>query len=134
MRAVVHIERWGISTHLRQNADRAERALAARMLADMDAYVPSRSGATRAGASVQGNRIVYRGPYAGVLYRGRVQVDPETRSPYARPGVRKVASDRKIKYSRPCATAYWLASAKRAKLREWQLLVAKEVTRGLDKK
>ena len=134
MRARVRIERWGISTHLRQNADRAERALAARMLADMDPYVPSASGRTRAAATVQGNRVVYPGPYAGVLYRGKVQVDPETRSPFARAGVRKVATDRRIKYSRPGATAYWLTAAKRAKLREWQLLAAKEVTRGLDKK
>lgn len=134
MRVVVHIERWGITTHLRQNADRAERALAARMLADMDAYVPSQSGRTRSGARVEGNRVVYPGPYAGVLYRGRVQVDPMTHSPYARAGVRKVVSDQKIHYSRPGASAYWLTPAKRAKLKDWQRLVAKEVTRGLTKK
>ena len=134
MKARIRIERWGISTHLRQNADRAERALAARMLTDMDPFVPSRTGKTRAGASVQVNRVVYPGPNSGVLYRGRVQVDPETRSPYARAGVKKVTTDRCIKYSRPGATAYWLTTAKRAKIREWQLLVAKEITHGLDKK
>lgn len=134
MRARVRVERWGISTHLRQNADRAERALAARMREDMDPYVPSRSGALRAGTYVAGNRIIYPGPYAGAMYRGYVQVDPETGSPYARAGVRKVRSDRKIRYSRAGATAYWLTAAKRERLREWQVLAAKEVTRGLDKK
>lgn len=134
MRARVHIERWGISTHLRQNADRAERVLAERMKADMDPYVPSRSGATRAGTRVEANRIIYPGPNSGVMYRGVVQVDPVTHSPYARAGTRKVASERKIRYSRPGATSHWLTPAKRANIKEWQQLMAKEVTRGLGKK
>ncbi len=134
MKVKVSIERWGLSTHLRQNADRAERALAARMKADMEPFVPSRSGRIRAGARVDGNRITYPGPYSGAMYRGRVQVDPKTQSPFARPGVRKVASDRRIRYSTPGTSAYWLTPAKRAHLSEWQKLVAKEITHGLDKK
>lgn len=140
MRVRVNIARWGISTAMRQNADRAERALAARMKTDMDPFVPSRSGRLRKAVRVEKNRIIYDSPHAGVNYRGYVLVDPDTGSPFARAGVRKVRGatsnrrDGRIRYSKAGTGAYWLSKARKANMVAWQRLVAKEVTHGLDKK
>lgn len=67
-----------------------------------------------------GKNVVFPGPYARFQYGGLVMVDPETGSPWARPGVRnKVLTDRKLVYSSPTATDHWFDAAKAAHGEYW---------------
>ena len=66
-----------------------------------------------------GRRVVFPGPYARFLYGGLVMVDPVTRSPWARPGAKKVVTDRKLTFSQPGATDHWFDAAKAANIDYW---------------
>lgn len=85
-------------------------------------YIPQRDGMLIDTTSVQneslkGSGKVYAGygPYARFLYMGKVMVDTETGSPWARPGAKKVVTDRDIQFSKepnPFATDHWFDAAK----------------------
>lgn len=59
-----------------------------------------------------GRRVVFPGPYARFLYKGRVMVGEESQSPWARKGERKEVTERKLTYSRSEATSHWFDTAK----------------------
>ena len=52
-------------------------------------------------------------------------VDPETGSPWARPGAKKVVTDRDLKYSNPKATPHWFDTAKENHGDSWVRAVKK---------
>lgn len=56
--------------------------------------------------------MVFPGPYGRFQYGGKVMVDAVTGSPWARPGAKKIVTDRPLKYSRPEATDHWFDAAK----------------------
>ena len=92
---------------------------------DMIPYMPFRDGimvdTTRVrSASMQGTGKVCAGapPYGRFLYEGKLMVDPETRSAWARPGAKKVVTDTPLKFDRtahPSATDHWFDAANTAK-------------------
>ena len=97
----------------------AQYWLDGQVMNDMVPYMPHRDGLfisnTRMqSASVQGTGKVYAayGPQGRFLYEGKVMVDPETGSPWARPGAKKVVTDRDLTYSNPNATPHWFDTAK----------------------
>lgn len=97
----------------------AQYWLDGQVMNDMVPFMPHRDGLfisnTRMqSASVQGTGKVYAayGPQGRFLYEGKVMVDPETGSPWARPGAKKVVTDRDLTYSNPNATPHWFDTAK----------------------
>ena len=97
----------------------AQYWLDGQVMNDMVPFMPHRDGLfisnTRMqSASVQGTGKVYAayGPQGRFLYEGKVMVDPETGSPWARPGAKKVVTDRDLTYSNPNATPRWFDTAK----------------------
>ncbi len=58
-------------------------------------------------------------PYGRFQYMGKVMVDPKTNSPWARPGAKKVTTDRPLKYSSPTAVPRWFDEAKTHHGKEW---------------
>lgn len=85
-------------------------------------YIPQRDGmmidtTNTQNEALKGSGKVYAGygPYVRYLYMGKVMVDPETGSPWARPGAKKVVTDRDIQFSKepnPFATDHWFDDAK----------------------
>ena len=77
------------------------------------AHMPFRAGILRQNSFTddEGRRVVFNAPYARFLYYGKVMVDPETGSPWARRGAKKVVTDRDIQYSVPEASARWFEVA-----------------------
>lgn len=63
-------------------------------------------------------------PMGRFLYEGKVMVDPVTGSPWARPGAKKVVTDRPLTYANPKATPHWFDTAKDLHLKDWEKLVA----------
>ena len=60
----------------------------------MDKYVPlGDTGQLRQNVTLTANTITYEEPYAHYQYIGKLYVDPETGSPFARKGVKKVPTN-----------------------------------------
>lgn len=96
---------------------------------DMEKYMPFRDGNMRNVAlaqskALQGSGKVIAGAplYGRFLYEWKVMVDPETGSPWARKGAKKVVTDRPLEFSKavhPDATDHWFDPAKAESLDKW---------------
>lgn len=112
-----------------QQFQRAQFELDSVVMTDMIPYMPMVTGTfvnvTKAmSASLAGSgKVVAAAPPMGrFLYEGKVMVDPETNSPWARPGARKVVTDKDLDYNKnahPKATDHWFEKAKEEHLEEW---------------
>ena len=92
----------------------AQQWLGATVLEDSKPYMPHRTGSMQQRSSVAngGEKVIFPGPYGRFLYGGKVMIDPDTGSPFARPGVKKVLTDTPLTYSNPQATDHWFETAK----------------------
>ena len=91
----------------------AQRMLGENFLHSALSRIPRRTGsmAQRSYTEDGGRRVVFPGPYARFQWGGKVMVDPETGSPFARKGVKKVLTDRPLTYGDPNATDHWTDEA-----------------------
>lgn len=65
-------------------------------------------------------RVLAAAPPEGrFLYEGKVMVDPETNSPWARKGAKKVVTDKDLEFSNPKATPHWFDPAKKKDGKDW---------------
>lgn len=92
----------------------AQQWLGDRVLEDCKPFMPHLTGnlQQRSHTEEDGKKVVFPGPYARFLYGGKVMVDSETGSPWARKGAQKVVTDKPLKYSSPQATDHWFDTAK----------------------
>lgn len=92
-----------------------------RVLQDCQARMPLHTGSLRQRSYVaeEGRAVVFPGPYGRFQYGGKVMVDPVTRSPWARPGVKKVLTDRPLSYAEPAAVDHWFEVVKAEHAQEW---------------
>lgn len=104
-----------------ESFQKAQQFLGERVLLDCKPYMPLLSGGLqqRSYTTDGGRQVIFPGPYGRFQYMGVVMVDPETGSPFARPGVKKVVTDRRLTYSRAEATAEWFDTAKSERGAEW---------------
>ena len=100
---------------------KAQQWLGDRVLEDCRSLMPLRTGSLQQRSHVEddGRKVVFPGPYGRFQYMGKVMVDPETGSPWARKGVKKVVTDRPLVYSNPTATEKWFEAAKARHLQYW---------------
>lgn len=80
--------------------------------------------------------IIYPGPYSRYLYYGKLMVDPETGSAWAKKGVKKVKAspDKDLVISQatnPQAQSHWFEASKAQNLDKWLLVADKAVKNGL---
>lgn len=105
---------------------KAQDWLDGEIMTDMVPFMPHRGGmlvslTKMQSAAIQGSGKVIAAapPYGRFLYEGKVMVDPETGSPWARKGARKVVTGRSLDYSNPRATPHWFDTAKEAYGKSW---------------
>lgn len=121
----------------------AQVALDSQVWADMQQYMPFSTGnlineTSALNASACGTGRVYMYPpssdYGHYQYEGTVYVDPITGKGafydpnygfWSRPGVEKVASERKLVYTNPQAESHWGQACERDHKREWLAIVKK---------
>ena len=120
MKVFINMER------INANLDNAQWWLDNQVMTDMVPYMPHNTGTfvnvTRAqSAAIAGTGEVVAGaaPMGRFLYEGVVMVDPETNSPWARPGAKKIVTARPLTYSNPKATPHWFDTAKENHGRQW---------------
>ena len=120
-----------------------ENDLAEVIAADTDPFVPARTMSQSNRTKIIGNLIIYPGPYARYLYKGKVMVDAATgKGPMRivsddgtevirfRKGATLTATDRPLnirKDKHPQAQSHWLEGSKAQNLSKW-LRAAKELT------
>lgn len=96
------------------------------VMTDMVPYMPMQTGtlinitrAMSAAIAGTGQVIAAAPPYGRFLYMGKVMVDEQTGSPWARKGAKKVVTDRDLTYSNPRATPRWFDTAKKNHGKAW---------------
>lgn len=117
-----------------ENLYRAQFALDTQIMNDMIPYMPMNTGTliqvTRAkSAATAGTGMVCAAaaPYGRFQYYGKVMVDPQTNSPWARKGAKKIVTDRPLDYSNPKAQPEWFQVAKDKNLNKWVQKVKNKV-------
>ena len=113
-------------SRFKQQYKEAQFYLDSQVMTDMIPYMPSRTHAfvnlVRArSAALAGSGVVVAGvpPSGRFLYEGKVMIDPVTGSPWARPGAKKVVTNRSLTYSNPQATPHWFDTAKERHGKQW---------------
>lgn len=105
---------------------KAQYALDSMVMTSMQPYMPMRTGtfinvtkAMSAAIAGSGTVVAAAPPMGRFLYEGKVMVDEQTGSPWARPGAKKVVTDKDLTYSNPKATPHWFDTAKKNHGASW---------------
>lgn len=112
-----------VAQRLAQASTAAEHALAERVATDTERFVPFVTGSLADRTKVIGNMIVYPAPMSRYLYFGKLMVDPETGSAWAKEGVSKVKTDRNLVFTRDFnadAQSHWFEASKAVNLEKWK--------------
>lgn len=137
----VHTE--GMDAVRRQLAlacSKAEHELAVHVEKDTQPFVPALTGSLMVRTRIHpeyrgeivGNAIVYPGPYARYLYYGKLMVDPETGSSWAKKNATKVLTDRNLVFNRATnqqAQDHWCEASKAQNLEKWVRVAQKAVAK-----
>lgn len=131
LKFTVHTDGMGaVMEALASACSRAEHAVAVQVEKDTAPFVPMLTGSLTQRTRVDGNQIVYPGPYARFLYYGKVMVDPSTGSTYAPKGGTKVVTDRNLVFNQtvhPQAQSHWFEASKAQNLDKWMRVAEKAV-------
>ncbi len=103
-----------IDHKLAQLANKQEVWLANEVLKDTDPYVPMLTGSLSQRAYVDGNMVVYPGPYARYLYYGKVMKGPKYGP--------KHATDKDLVYTKQHhanAQSHWFEASKAQNMDKW---------------
>ena len=108
---------------------KAQFALDSMVMASMVPYMPMRTGtfinvtkAMSAAIAGSGNVVAAAPPFGRFLYEGKVMVDPETNSPWARPGAKKIVTNKDLDYDKnahPKVIDHWFDTAKANHCDSW---------------
>ena len=115
------------------NCTKAENEVAQAVKKDTEPFLPYREGELTDRTTVKKNLVIYPGPYARFLYYGKLMVDPETGSAWARKGVKKVLTDKNLVFSKAVhqqAQSHWFEASKAQNEEKWEKLAREVITRG----
>lgn len=111
-------------------SEQAKHAMAVQMAKDTEPYVPARTKSLANRTQVDGDTIIYPGPYARFLYNGKLMIDPKTGSSYAQKGATKVVTGTDLNISTAVhskAQSHWFEASKAENVKKW-VRVAGRVT------
>ena len=115
---------------LSASCTRAESIVGQQVIKDTAPFVPALTGSLTIRTRLDGNKIIYPGPYARFLYYGKVMVDPQTGSTFAPKGGTKVLTNRDLVFSKamhPQAQSHWFEASKAQNLDKWIRIAEKAV-------
>ena len=107
---------------LDKRVNKANVWLMEEIIKDTDQFVPARTEALAMNVHRHGHTIVYASPYARFQYYVKVMIDPATGSTFAPKGVRKVLTERDLKYSKAVhkhAQSHWFEASKAVNEPHW---------------
>ena len=119
---------------------KAQYTLDSMVMTSMEPSMPHRTGVFRnitkamsAAIAGSGTVIAAAPPFGRFLYEGKVMVDEVTKSPWARPGAKKIVTDKDLEYDtshNPKVTSHWFDEAKKNHGESWVRAVKKEAGGG----
>lgn len=107
---------------LATSSEKAEHIVAVQVKKDTSPYVPALTGDLNRRTRVDGSKVIYPGPQSRYLYYGKLMVDPETGSSYAKKGTTKVLTDKNLVFSKAMhaqAQSHWFEVSKAENLEKW---------------
>lgn len=119
-----------IKDKLAESCTRAESIVGQQVIKDTAPFVPALTGSLTIRTRLDGNIIIYPGPYARFLYYGKVMVDPQTGSTFAPKGGTKVLTNRDLVFSKamhPQAQSHWFEASKAQNMEKWVRVADKAV-------
>lgn len=119
-----------IKDKLAESCTRAESIVGQQVIKDTAPFVPALTGSLTIRTRLDGNKIIYPGPYARFLYYGKVMVDPQTGSTFAPKGGTKVLTNRDLVFSKamhPQAQSHWFEASKAQNMEKWVPVADKAV-------
>ena len=119
-----------IKDKLAESCTRAESIVGQQVIKDTAPFVPALTGSLTIRTRLDGNKIIYPGPYARFLYYGKVMVDPQTGSTFAPKGGTKVLTNRDLVFSKamhPQAQSHWFEASKAQNMEKWVRVANKAV-------
>lgn len=119
-----------IKDKLAESCTRAESIVGQQVIKDTAPFVPALTGSLTIRTRLDGNKIIYPGPYARFLYYGKVMVDPQTGSTFAPKGGTKVLTSRDLVFSKamhPQAQSHWFEASKAQNMEKWVRVADKAV-------
>lgn len=119
-----------IKDKLAESCTRAESIVGQQVIKDTEPFVSALTGSLTIRTRLDGNKIIYPGPYARFLYYGKVMVDPQTGSTFAPKGGTKVLTNRDLVFSKamhPQAQSHWFEASKAQNLDKWIRIAEKAV-------
>ena len=119
-----------IKDKLADSCTRAESIVGQQVIKDTAPFVPALTGSLTIRTRLDGNKIIYPGPYARFLYYGKVMVDPQTGSTFAPKGGTKVLTNRDLVFSKamhPQAQSHWFEASKAQNMEKWVRVADKAV-------
>lgn len=123
-----------IEAKLESATPKSEHILALQAAKDTAPFVPALTGSLSNRTQVKGDTIIYPGPYARFLYYGKLMVDPNTGSSWAKEGETKVVTDKDLVFSQAMHTnaqSHWFEASKAVNMEKWKRIAAKAVKREL---
>ena len=109
-----------VDRRISQLASEGETWLANEILKDTDPFVPALTLSLSQRSHVEGNSVIYPGPYARYLYYGKVMEGPKYGP--------KHATDKDLVFTKsvhPQAQSHWFEASKAQNLKKWVRGVAK---------
>lgn len=119
-----------IDQRMRFAGEGAEHALAVQMAKDTDPYVPARTKSLANRVIVSRDMIIYPGPYARFLYYGKLMIDPDTGSFWARKGATKIVTGKDLNFSTAVhskAQSHWFEASKAQNLPKWRNIAGRVI-------
>lgn len=115
---------------IQKECSQAAHILAQQVAKDTEPFVPAQTLSLSNRTIVDGDSVIYPGPYARYLYYGKLMVDPNTGSAYAPKGGSKVLTDKNLVFSKsvhPQAQARWFEASKAQNVKKWERVAEKAV-------
>ena len=134
----------GLMKKLQEAGPRAAHAVAVQIETDTEPFVPFLTGSLSERTQVMDGQVIYPGPYAQFLYRGKVWVDPVTHAAgfltddgwKSRYGVKKIETDRNLVFTKAHhdkAQSHWFEASKAQNMEKWTRVAGRAIDHELDK-
>ncbi len=121
-----------IAKRMSRASPQTEHILAVQMAKDTELFVPARTKSLSNRTRVEGDTIIYPGPYARFLYYGKLMIDPNTGSAWAPKGATKVVTGKNLNISQAMhskAQSHWFEASKAQNLDKWKRVAGRAMQR-----
>ena len=121
---------------LQRAGARAAHAVAVQVEKDTEPFLPARTKSLANRTQVVNSLVIYPGPESRMLYNGKLMIDPDTGSAWARKGATKVVTGKDLDIKTDVhsqAQSHWLEASKAQNLEKWERVAGRETARELDK-